>query len=332
MENMKEYKKDFSRIGFLYLLAYIIIMAASLVISTIAFRLRPDWYGDMNVIIVLSALPMYLIGMPILALLTRRLPGRTPQKHTMKFGQFILAFIMCVGIMYASNFITVAIAGLVGSLKGSPVDNTVADIAAGADTWVTFGYMVLIAPVFEELIFRKLIVDKTLKYGQGVAIVMSGVMFGLFHGNINQCLYAATMGMFLAFLYAKTGNIKITIGIHMLVNFIGSIISVQVLKLIDYEGLLDIMEEPVEQQTTLLMRHIMENFPGYMIYMLYACIIMGLMVAGVILLIVYRKRFVMEPGEVALPKGQRFKTMFLNAGMILYCLFFVGVIIEQLLE
>ena len=111
----------------------------------------------------------------------------------------------------------------------------------------------------------------------------------------------------------------------------GSIVSILVMKLIHYEELMKIMEKPVEEQTGLLMRNVMENLPGWLLYMLYGCVIMGLMIAGVVMLIVFRKRFVIKPGEVVLPKGQRFKIMFLNVGMILYCLLFIGVIIAQLL-
>ena len=58
--------------------------------------------------------------------------------------------------------------------------------ATESNMMVTFLYMVICAPILEEYIFRKLIVDRTVKYGQGVAIVLSGLMFGLFHGNLNQ--------------------------------------------------------------------------------------------------------------------------------------------------
>ncbi len=331
MENIKEYKKDFSQLGLMFVIGYMIIMVAQTSVAAIVFHLKPEWQGNMNVIILLSAVPMYLIGMPILIFLVSRLPGRTPQKHKMKPGQFVLSFIMCIAIMYVSNFISVFLASIIETLKGRPVNNEVANLAASADMRLTFVYMVLLAPIFEEFIFRKLIVDKTLKYSEGADIVLSCVMFGLFHGNISQCLYAATMGMFLAFLYVKTGNLKITIGIHMLINFMGSIVSILVMKLIHYEELMKIMEKPVEEQTGLLMRNVMENLPGWLLYMLYGCVIMGLMIAGVVMLIVFRKRFVIKPGEVVLPKGQRFSIMFLNVGMILYCLLFIGVIIAQLL-
>ena len=114
--------------------------------------------------------------------------------------------------MYCGNLVGTLITTVVGTLKGSAVDNALMTYATESNMIVTFIYMVICAPILEEYIFRKLIVDRTVKYGQGVAIVLSGLMFGLFHGNLNQFAYAFLLGMFLAFLYVKTGNLKITIG------------------------------------------------------------------------------------------------------------------------
>lgn len=330
MENVKEYKKYFSKMGFRYACGWIINQVAQLLVLGIAFWLKPEWKGNMNMLVLLSAGAMYLIGLPILIAWVSRLPGRAPQKHKMKAGQFILACIICFGIMYASNFIGSILVAIIGVLKGGAVDNVVFDLTANTNIWLIFAYTVLLAPVFEEFIFRKLLVDRTLKYGQGTAIVMSGVMFGLFHGNLSQCIYATTLGMFLAFLYIKTGELKITIGIHMLVNFMGGFISTLVMEGIDFNSLLEIMERPEEEQGMLMFRYIMENLVGWTVYMLYGCAILGLLIAGIVLLIVFRKRFVIEPGEIVLPKGQRFQVMFVNAGMILYCLLFACVIIAQL--
>lgn len=331
MENYKEYKKDFSRLGMRYVIGTIIITAAQAIVSAIVAKLRPEWLDNANAVLLLAALPMYLIGMPILVALVNRLPGKTPEKHHMKPGHFVVAFIMCIAIMYSSNLIGTFIVMIVGMLKGNAVDNVVLDIATSANMGITFVYMVILAPILEEFIFRKLIVDKTLKYGQGVAIVMSGVMFGLFHGNLSQFVYAATMGMFLAFLYVKTGNLKITIGIHMIVNFMGAIVSVLILDLIHYDELMELtMNASAQEQNALIMNYVMNNLAGWIVYLLYAFMMLALLVTGIILLIVFRKRFVLEPGEVVLPKGKRFSTMFLNVGMVLYCIIWIGTIIAQL--
>jgi len=51
------------------------------------------------------------------------------------------------------------------------------------------------APVCEELIFRKMLVTRALKYGEGVAILLSGLVFGLFHGDLNQIYVCLWIGI-----------------------------------------------------------------------------------------------------------------------------------------
>ena len=75
--------------------------------------------------------------------------------------------------------------------------------------------------------------------------MVSGLMFGLFHGNLNQFVYAFVLGLFLAFLYVKTGNLKITIALHMMINFVGGIVSSWLMRMIDlteYEELMQKMD------------------------------------------------------------------------------------------
>ena len=54
------------------------------------------------------------------------------------------------------------------------------------------------------------------------------------------------------------------------------------------------------------------------LYALYAQVLLGLTVAGIILLIVRRRRFVCMPGPVTIPKGHMFNALFLNVGFILF--------------
>ena len=83
--------------------------------------------------------------------------------------------------------------------------------AAGASVEMVIAFAVL-APVFEELVFRKVLVDHVLPFGEWPAILFSGITFGLFHGNLTQFFYAALLGMVLAYVYIRTGNILYSIG------------------------------------------------------------------------------------------------------------------------
>ncbi len=330
MEEMKETRKHFSRLALMFLAGTIIIYAVQLLVSNLVNLLRPEWLENPDISLTVSMVPMYLIGMPLLILLVRRIPATVIEHRSMKLWQFLLAIVMCFCVMYCSNFLGIAVTTVIGILKGSMVNNVILDVVSGTSLITNVLYMVICAPIMEEFIFRKLIVDRTVRYGQGTAVLLSGLMFGLFHGNLNQFVYAFSIGMFFAFLYVKTGQIKYTIGIHMIVNFFGSIVSTWMMEAMNYEGYLEAVSAGAGMDE--LMQLVMDYLPGWIAYMVYLCMIMTMVIAGIVLFIVFRKRFALTAGEVQLPKGSRFKNVFLNVGMLLYCAFWIAEIVLQLFD
>ncbi len=326
---METMKKDFSKLGLMFLAGSAVIYAAQMVVSKIVGLINPALLEDSTWGLVFAVLPLYLIGMPILIMLVKKIPGTAPEQHEMKVWHLIVAFVMCYAIMYCSNLVGVGLVGIVSLIKGAPVNNLILNIATSANMGVTFFYMVICAPIMEEYIFRKLIVDRTLRYGQGVAVVVSGLMFGLFHGNLSQFVYAATLGMFFAFIYVKTGKLKYSIILHMIINFMGSILGVLILKAIDIEAFTEISASGNPDE---IMAFVMNNIGGWVLYFVYICFILAMVVTGIVLLIVFRKRFKVESGEVSIPKGERFSTIFLNFGMLVYSLFWIAMIVVQLVQ
>lgn len=320
---------SFSRLGWMFLIGTAVIYAVQMLVSNGVKLVKPEWLEDPTISLIFSMIPLYLIGMPALIAFVKRIPGKAPEKRTMKKGHFLIALIMCYAIMYCSNFVGVIITTIIGLVKGQAVDNAILDIALNSNMAVTFIYMVICAPIMEEYIFRKLIVDRTMRYGEGVAVVLSGLMFGLFHGNLSQFVYATTLGMFFAFLYVKTGNLKITIALHMFINFMGAVVSTLILKGIHF---VEYSELAASGDMEGMMSLLMTNLPAWMAYVVYIFVILALVITGIVLLIVFRKRFVLRAGEVTIPKGQRFKTIFLNFGMLVYSLFWIGMIISQLFQ
>ena len=47
-------------------------------------------------------------------------------------------------------------------------------------------FATLFAPVFEEYLFRKVIIERTKQYGERFTVIYSALVFGLFHGNIQE--------------------------------------------------------------------------------------------------------------------------------------------------
>ena len=78
----------------------------------------------------------------------------------------------------------------------------------------------VVGPVVEELVFREGILGHMLRKGvePWTAMIVSAILFGAIHMNPAQIPFAAIMGLLLAIIYYKTGNIVITSLIHIFNN------------------------------------------------------------------------------------------------------------------
>lgn len=100
---------------------------------------------------------------------------------------------------------------------------------AGLDSTITipvFLYAVILGPICEELVFRGV----TLRLARQAlpfwfANLLQAILFGAFHMNWIQGIYAFALGFLLGFVCEKGGSIYYSILLHMLFNFWGTIIS-----------------------------------------------------------------------------------------------------------
>ncbi|MGO0884597.1 lysostaphin resistance A-like protein [Clostridioides difficile] len=83
----------------------------------------------------------------------------------------------------------------------------------------------LLAPIAEELIYRKFILNKLLDNCNAFkAILLSSFLFSIYHLNLFQGINAIIIGVFLGYLYYRTCSINICILLHFINNFINFII------------------------------------------------------------------------------------------------------------
>ena len=244
------------------------------------------------------------------------------KKHNMKPAQLLGAFAISYALMYLSNLAGQFFTNIIGIIKGSPVDDAIADLVSELNPLTAFFVMVLLAPALEEWIFRKLLVDRTIRYGEGTAIFLSGLMFGLFHGNLNQFVYTFLIGAFWAFIYVKTGRLRYTIYLHMALNFMGSIGSLFFL------GAISTLEGGSSAMNGF--HFLLGMLIPLAIVIPYLIVVFGLVISGIVLLVTNWKRFRLIPAELFIPKEKWFSVIFLNAGMILYVLFWIIQIVLQL--
>ena len=321
-ELLKTYKKHFSSLGLMYFFGALIIIGVQVAVSMLVLAFAPSLLDNPNLSLLVSMLPTYAIAFPLTSLLIRQVPGVQMKKHNMKPTQLLGAFAISYALMYLSNLAGQFFTNIIGIIKGSPVDDAIADLVSELNPLTAFFVMVLLAPALEEWIFRKLLVDRTIRYGEGTAIFLSGLMFGLFHGNLNQFVYTFLVGTFWAFIYVKTGRLRYTIYLHMALNFMGSIGSLFFLDAIStLEGGSSAMNG---------FHFLLGMLLPLAIVIPYLIVVFGLVISGIVLLVTNWKRFRLIPAELFIPKEKRFSVIFLNAGMILYVLFWIIQIILQL--
>lgn len=321
-EILKTYKKHFSLLGLMYFLGTLIIIGVQVAVSMLVLAFAPSLLDNPNLSLLVSMLPTYTIAFPLTSLLIHQVPGVQMKKHNMKPTQLLGAFAISYALMYLSNLAGQFFTNIIGIIKGSPVDDAIADLVSELNPLTAFFVMVLLAPALEEWIFRKLLVDRTIRYGEGTAIFLSGLMFGLFHGNLNQFVYTFLIGAFWAFIYVKTGRLRYTIYLHMALNFMGSIGSLFFL------GAISTLEGGSSAMNGF--HFLLGMLIPLAIVIPYLIVVFGLVISGIVLLVTNWKRFRLIPAELFIPKEKRFSVIFLNAGMILYVLFQIIQIVLQL--
>lgn len=106
-----------------------------------------------------------------------------------------------------------------------------------------FGFLlVLISTVFvpalvEEFVCRGLILGYLKKYGEGFAVIMSALLFGVMHGNFEQTPFAFLVGLVLGYITVKSKTIWIAVLVHGFNNLISVVISYLPSSLNDYINL-----------------------------------------------------------------------------------------------
>ena len=103
------------------------------------------------------------------------------------------------------------------------VYNTAAESTfAGKPVVLLIIVTVIIGPIAEEIIFRFMTFGRMRFYlGSKWAIILSSLLFGIYHANMLQLIYCTLLGIVLAIIYDKSGNLWITIAAHMAINLAG---------------------------------------------------------------------------------------------------------------
>lgn len=233
-----------------------------------------------------------------------------------KFGakSFFVPLFICFPVAFAGSVAGEAVTNLWSSFTGDSVVNQLDEVLTQSSPWLMLVCVGLIAPIIEEFFFRKLLIDRLHKYGDAAAIVISALLFGLFHQNFNQFFYAAGIGLVLGYMYCRTGSYPLTVALHMSFNLISGVWpAVLTEKLQPFFETFEALGDDVTELAPELMQ---ENALSLAMLFLYLAVIVALDITGLVLFIKNVKKLRFESGDTFLLAKEKRRAAFVNAGML----------------
>lgn len=107
------------------------------------------------------------------------------------------------------------------SLFGEPSTSTIINLVTNTTIYNSLN-LCIITPIFEELLFRGIILGGLLKrYPPTIALITSSLLFGLFHLDF---IGSTIVGSILGWIYYRTQNLSYCILIHFSINLTGTIL------------------------------------------------------------------------------------------------------------
>lgn len=162
----------------------------------------------LKIFYVLAYVGGLLLGLLVTRSIRRRLPAEPPERRSLPVFAFLRYVLAAFGLW--------GVGAIVGNFPSYVVPLRSVDLGwDSAPTWVL---AVIGAPILEELIFRKLVLDRTGRFGETPAVLCSALIFGLAHQNAGQFFLAFLLGILFARIYLHTGKIVYTMVLHFMIN------------------------------------------------------------------------------------------------------------------
>ena len=143
------------------------------------------------------------------------------EEQRLSIPEMLLLLAAGAGFAQYANVLVAILQNWISSSYGE----TMTKITSGKSLFMMIFWMGIIAPVAEEMIFRWLIYLRLRDYMRmGAAAVISGLIFGIYHGNLVQAVYASLLGIVFAYILDISGCLWSSVLLHMGAN-IWSLIS-----------------------------------------------------------------------------------------------------------
>lgn len=189
------------------------------IIMTFSIRLIPKRFLTYNLLLVLPEIVILLAALGVAKLLkvdTLKEPKFTAVSIGTCVKSVILAF-LCLPLIGAISAIT-------SNISGNTASNAISRVMDNP-LWLNLLLLAVLPALVEEYVFRGLIFLGYKKRNPLKAVLLSAVLFGFMHLNINQFSYAFVLGIVLALLVYATGSIIPGILVHFTINGYSVVVS-----------------------------------------------------------------------------------------------------------
>lgn len=192
---------------------------------------------------------------------------------------------------------------------------------------ILFIQLAVIAPVFEEFWFRGIVLESLRPYGNGFAIFVSALLFGMTHSNFEQFFYAMALGIVFGYVAIQTQSIVTTTIMHACFNSISGVI----ILLSSNDSVAEYLLAQENGEAGIVT-------PAVAIYLVWLVLIMLLLVFGLVMAIIKLvkiKKYRVPKVQTELSAGRRWAVLLTRATMIIAIimavLFFIPYLIPNLI-
>ena len=191
-----------------------IVFLITMVISVVTPFLPLDFLSGRIILCDLLAQGILAVPVVVYMLVNRLSYAETVRLKRMRVSDMLLALLFGILLQPAQTLIS----SLSLVFATDVISYSIIDMVQAVPFWGGILLIAVVPAVVEETVFRGVFYNEYSKIHVSKAALLSGLLFGIMHGNINQFCYAFFMGVMFALLVEATGSILSSMLVHFWIN------------------------------------------------------------------------------------------------------------------
>lgn len=159
----------------------------------------------------------YLPPLVAYGLILRRFPVDRPAGSSYVSWKHIIS---CAAACQGSAYFMIIFGNMFLEWTGLLVESTSETTEENMPLFLSILSTVILAPLIEEYIFRRVLLGRLLFLGERTAILISALFFAFGHMSFGTLLYTFAAGLFFGYVYVITGKMRWSLMLHMFSNFL----------------------------------------------------------------------------------------------------------------